>query len=841
MKTLRRNLIIIFVALVFALSFFAAENAAFLVVSADTTDNYDVQTDIVTPRSYLEYRTLSAPLDVAVSDDYFIIAESNRLTVYHENAFSYYDLPAEYNLSKIALYGDYCLFLSTSSLYVMDLTSGDVSETDVNVANYFSVYGDTLVTNPSNSIYKYTIVSSDDGLTFDRLTSYRSLETDAQKITVISGDKIYFFNERKIFPFDFTSYVGVRITENLDQIRYTATDGENLYFTSEFGVYKVVPSKGVVERMVACQKEEALYNLVNPQGACYFDGYLFVADSRLNCVYKIDLSTGSMTDFAVTDRGDGANRINSPSDVCVDGNVVYVLESDEIKAYDTKNDTYSSYSLDGFNGAKIFDFADNLALLCDSSNLFLLKLSESGLSSVTINSDTVNFKNVTAVASYENDFYFINNESINLAMTARIYKLSTSDMKITPVASIEGLGVDLTFDIFGNAFACVYSYQSSTYLTYKLSAATFAFDQPIFSVSEKPSAIFTDVEDGVFMLINGAITAYSQVSDGYEQTARFDLSISENLPDDIQVKDLALIDGDNKVYFLTDVALLTCDKDSALGMMIKTPSKLPVPETYSIDLNETVTVCTVNDGAKLFKIDLPSVGADGKATTEYFDYLDFKTNVGSRDYLLVAENERYLIVTDGVESAIVRRSDASLNLLEKSIPTTREAFAVDNYGLYAYPVVNDYFKCGAVTENQRLTIEYSVTVNGLRLYMATDGENKGYLPASLVKPAVATDNSPVEYYTIKIGKSGAKVYSDKKLTEQIGSIDGETTVYAIRQEDKVILIKFGEGEGYINSDDAKPSTYYSVRNIIVISALFVGLFVTVVYLIRNKVFKRKED
>ena len=125
--------------------------------------------------------------------------------------------------------------------------------------------------------------------------------------------------------------------------------------------------------------------------------------------------------------------------------------------------------------------------------------------------------------------------------------------------------------------------------------------------------------------------------------------------------------------------------------------------------------------------------------------------------------------------------------------------------------------------------------------MATDGEDKGYLPASLVKPAVATDNSPVEYYTIKIGKSGAKVYSDKKLTEQIGFIDGETTVYAIRQEDKVILIKFGEGEGYINSDDAKPSTYYSVRNIIVISALFVGLFVTVVYLIRNKVFKRKED
>ena len=195
-----------------------------------------IETSPVIPSSYLEYYKLSSPVDVSVGDDYFVIAQSDKLISFSNGSFKVFDL--DKTITKISVYKHFCLYLSASNLYYIDLETGiSTHAVDVSVANYFSIYGDTLVTNPSGSVYRYSLSVLENSIDFSKRT-YTSLEFDAAKIT-LSGDSIYFFNEGKILPFDFTNGAGTSLIGNLDDVRYTATDGRNIYFTSVNGVNKI--------------------------------------------------------------------------------------------------------------------------------------------------------------------------------------------------------------------------------------------------------------------------------------------------------------------------------------------------------------------------------------------------------------------------------------------------------------------------------------------------------------------------------------------------------------------------------------------------------------------------
>ena len=191
----------------------------------------EVSTNIVTPSTYLEYKKLNAPVDVAIDEDRFVIAENNKISAYICGAFHEYDM-ADYSISKIAVYGDCCMFLSVSRLYWFDFNDGVVHNTDVNVASYFSLYGDTLVTEPSNSVFRYTVSYADKQLSFTSKMTYTGLSSDARKITALDENGIYYFNEGKLINFDFISGAGEKIVENVGEIRYTASDGESIYYTN---------------------------------------------------------------------------------------------------------------------------------------------------------------------------------------------------------------------------------------------------------------------------------------------------------------------------------------------------------------------------------------------------------------------------------------------------------------------------------------------------------------------------------------------------------------------------------------------------------------------------------
>ena len=784
----------------------------------------------VVPSSYLEYFKLNDPIDVSVGDDYFVIAEAERLVSYHDGEFTVFDL--DKTITKIAVYKNFCLYLSASNLYYVDLTSGATYHADsVSVANYFSLCGDTLVTNPSGSVYRYHLSVSGGEIDFGKRT-YTSLEFDAAKIT-LNGDDIYYFNEGKILPFDFTYGTGERLIENLDDVRYTSSDGNNIYFTSKNGVNKIDVQAKTCTQIAAVSLQDKLFLLQNPQGVCAYGGYIYVVDGDANAVYQMT-TDGEFTSFTVTDRGDAPTRLENATALTVDGSTLYALETDFIKSYDVVSGKTAAYSLSGLSGASAIAAANGYLFLSTTSSPYLVKVGET-LTKVTLSSDMSKYKNVTALTAYENDFYFINNESINSTMFACVYKLSTADMTITPVGQIEGRGNEMTCDVFGTLYVVVY--KDMQYSLYSRNLTDFAESEqePLFSTTFCPKSLFVDIESDVYYLYNGNVTRYSPVEGVFKPCAEYRVELSSNLPQTLELCDFVNVSGTSDVYLLTPSVLLKSSGEE-FAKDIKTPARLLIPEDYSVSVSNPCDVefATVSQNAKLFAVELNSVDN----SHEYFAYTAFKSQTGSDDYILLAKTDRYYLLFDGKTCALARKEDVTIKGATYSEYQTT-AYAVDDFNAYTHPVANEYFKCADIARDQKLTTKYLVTFNGVN-YVFLDAVN-AYVPQTLLKPAVSSDDTPTDYFTVKIKKGGADVYADAQLTTVIGDLSGEVEVFAAEQTADFVKIYFNNGFAYIKADAVVPSTYYAVRNLTVVAALFIALMITVIYVVRLKLFKDKND
>ena len=819
-------------------AFFAATiGCGFKWVRAEQAGIKTAETDIVAPSSYLEYVKLSSPVDVCVKGDIFAVAERERVVVYQGGAFKKFDLTG-YSLSKICIYAEKVLFLSTSRLYVLDIDDGSVTETDVNVSNYFFLTGNTLITNPSNSIYSYRLsVDEENKVVFTIRTTMNLLEHDAAKVTVSPDESIYYYHEGKLIPFDFSSGAGEKITEGLSGVRYSVADDENVYYTSSDGIFRIEINSGSVEKIISAVSEEKLYNLVNPQGICLVDDTLYVCDGTMNSVYKVDLTNKAITDFAVSDRGDAPNRIESAIDFCADENVVYTLETAGIKTYDVNTSSYGYYSLEGFSGAKHVAAADGYILLSDSSNPYLVRAESGRLLPVALNSNVSEYRNVSCLTSYEDDFYFVDNESINSEMFACIYELSLTDLTVKPVGRIRGTGVTISTDIFGNACVATLTDGVYTYHTFNVRNFDATIKQNVLTAADKPISTFIDIQSNLFVLINGGVvTEYSPSGDGYVLKDRFVLDISENLPNGLSIKSALLIGGTDKVFALTDCCLLSASDHSAIAAAIETPARLTVPENYAPEINENPTFITVFAGAKLFIVDLPEIGGDDV----YFGYTAFATATEPSSYVVLATTDRYYLAVNKTMSAVIRREDVVTEYVNYT-ELNKKSYLVEDYGAYIYPVIDDYFKSDSLNKDLLVTAERSFDFDGINYTFITFGDKSAYIPSALLKPDLAYEGEPSSYYTVKIKKGGADVYADSAFTEKVGSLESEANAYAIETDGDAVKIYYNDGVAYIRASDIKSSSYYAVRYIIVISVLLLGLCATLIYIIKVKAFPDKKS
>lgn len=784
------------------------------------------------PASYTEYLSLSSPVDVWASgnrssEDYRLaIAEQRKIHVYLDGEYISVSLPEAYSVSKLSVWRDYVFFLSGSGIYYFDANEAklgfpNIVDTGKNAANSFIISGNELVANPSGFITFYEL-EEDNGVTVNEKSSVTVKNLTPSCLFKAEGSAYYFY-ENKLYLADGSK---TAIANSPVEPRYAVSDGGIVYISSQRGVYSLELSTGKTEALIYSSSSSALSlgSLYEPQGLAVSDGLLYVCDSRLDAVSTIDLKTGSLTNYAISDRGELPNRISSrPQAIAASDDFLFILDENKIKAYEFKSGEFYSPELSAVGADKIAANKNHL-LVASGDDLSLYSFSERSFEKKKIVSDLNDFHYVQAVCSYDKYFYFVNNVTSSRIPVANVYRLNCETGVIEKTGAKDGVGALVSADVFGKIYLTILN--DGSYSVFGADDGKFTADtKAIVTTAKKPLASFVDIESKLYLLTDGNLL-YSY--DEKNTSEEYSLLLSDNLPD-YNAVDACLAPATDKAYFLFNGFILSTDEINA-----STPEKLGVPENFDVSLTKTPSIVTIKQGAKLFNVHL-AADSDG-----YLDYVGYGSETESREYLVVASTERYYLVTDGEKSAVVRKSDSTLStaaVQEKS----GTAYLVTDSTAYSYPLTSELFSLFAVKKNTPVALLASVVVNGRSYSLIDDGSAKGYVPSSMLKEGIASESSPFEFHTATVSKDGAKTYLDKEMTQESGTLAAYEKI-RIYSDDGTVATVLIDGElRYIPSSQIIPRGYYAIRYLLVVVLLVIALFSTSYYLLKTRVFAKKED
>ncbi len=788
-----------------------------------------VSTDIFSPDDYLEFCELSSPIDYAYqsSSDTHVIAEANRLIIYRDGNFDYVELPS-YNVTQIKFYdSDYLLFLSDGKLYTLNLT--DKSLTDCNiVANYFDIFGNLLVSSVGNSFMTFSIASSN-GLSLTDKSSY-NVEKNYTAIAIISETEWLCVNEGTLFKFNSNGNGSfITVAYNLKDTRYATYYNGFYYLTRPTGVYSVNVSTGETYLLKSSESLHLLGNVVSPQGISCYGGKLYITDYSLNAVSEFDVDTKTFTGFYITSRSDGSARVSSMAkDIQCTVDTVYAIDKNVVKIFNGKNKSYKTLPVSGTFTA--FSVIDNKMLVTNGSSIYAVDLGgeNEAPSLIPIGANLSEFTSVTAITSFSDNFYFLNNTIIDSNPYAEVYSISSLDFKkVEKIASVQGRGDDICADIFGKLYIQIYKNSLSSVLSFNEGDAEVKELYNVSNESDKINSIVCDFECNLYVLLNNNKIARIDSDLGAEY---YTLTISDNLPQYSTAKDLTVMPATDSIYALFDGFILTLNPTD---LNISSPMRMKKPSTTLNKFNPDFKICALKAKTRYFEVNL----SDNQG--EYFDYIGYSTYTGEENFAVIYSDDKYTLVCNENLSCIVRTSDITEIDSDKKARTENMYYVVDDY-CYAYPVLSEFFRLTSATENQAVSVTDTFTFNGVEFATVSYDGNTGYVPYTMLKTGVAITDTPLKFGTYTISRKGAKVYSDIGLTEFLGSLDAFSEVKVYKTENGVAVIDFDGKTAYISASDIRPKGLTIVRNFILISVVLVAVIVTVIFIYKRK-YARRDD
>ena len=811
----------------FLISLIIAVLAASLFSFAATAlADVEIGTEISLPSSYVEYFDLVCPVDIDFGEDKFAILENderapqnNRLIVNENDVYTVYDL-STFDATEIRFFGDYILFLSNSRIYIFDLDTATAADTGMVAATSFSVCGKVVLTNTSSGLDVYR-ANNEPFPDFARSFSV-SLQYAPETVVLADENTAYYFYNKAIYAYDLSARTGEFGTGFSGDAHYSTSHDGIVYFSVSGGIFRFDKDYRLSQINYTPSSDV--------QGIAINDGRLFACYKDDGAVNEVTLENDNpyvdnFTLFAITYDGDRINRLSDRvKDSEYSGGLFYSLDGDKIKCADFEKKTYSEIDLASFIGAGsvVNDFAtDNKTLLFvealagGDTKLHLLDISD-GAQAIA---DFTEFTSVTKVFYYEGEYYFINNKTNVSRQYAEVNRLKKTDGGYMGevVFSPQGTGWDLYIDVFGEIYVSV--------LTEGKNVVISSERGELFETATAAKSPFVDFDGNVFYILNdNAIYRF----DSDELTAEAYLpNLWQNAPESAELRDLVPAE-DGRFYLLYNGFVLKTVGDMKVG----TPDKISVPEDFAVSLNETPEIVSLKENGKLFSVSLSDSG-------EFFDYRGYKTYSPDKKLVLVYEFSKYSVLADDYGSYIARTADIA-DKADAEISQKNEFLYITNdLNGYALPVLDEPYETIRLDLNDKVKVVGEFGFNGVKYSLIEAGAVRCFIPSAFLKPAVADTASYTVYVKATVGQKGATVFLDSKLNNASDKLNYGETVYVVEETDGVSKIVYGNGFAYVKTSDLSTRTHYAIRNLLVILVLFVAILSTVFFLLRTRVFKKK--
>lgn len=499
MKLMRKLLIpILAAACLLSVSFTAA-------FAEDGTQGAVPQADgkaalsLLLPETYEQYLELTAPSDIAVSDEYIAIADkpalgSGILYLLDKTAEPLAYRAYTHNtgtLSSLNLYEadgkTFLFFLDTDNkLYYLDCSATELKATLVSEisAHSFIISGQDVYyakkTDANANIYHASISFSDDSFSFDVDENNPLNGTSTLSAIVIAfssyNNTVYLAADKQLYSCSPTA-IKKEYETTFGVLSFAvigASNKELIYASQDHHLY----FKDTDARM------DRDYSVVKLLGS---DVYIAAGDT----VLQYNLQTQTFTDYLIGKYADRNNRINNASGISFYGETLAIA--------DTGNDRLS---LIRGGSVKTLSFNDALLVCAGSDNVLAVSAAGTFLSTYDGAMQKIEEAptDIVAVSYAFGVYYLIDQNGDTCAIDGATGAVQAGTPHISDPVSIAA-------DLFGNIYVLNTSGHVNRYTVQSFLSDGSASTR-IVSFAETPLRIFTDYEGNVFGLTAAGILAF---------------------------------------------------------------------------------------------------------------------------------------------------------------------------------------------------------------------------------------------------------------------------------------------------------------------------------------------
>lgn len=623
-------------ACIFACTALVCTTAVFpLALQKTTAQNGQIDQNsngLILPTTYEQYLPLTAPSDVAVTNDYKAIADGKFIYVYNEKTQSYSCYEHTSDVTELQFSGNKLYFLdkeprlhtleaeNPSVVHVTDLSCSAFT-IDSDVIYYLTFSGGFSKITPANL---NTLIADTDNAQ-DNLPS-----TPAPAMATYNGSLYYTCEQQKSYLYNLQD-------DNLSMllpqttIRSLALVDGILYYTDskgDFYAYDFVALRGDVTTAPLHEPIPGCSAIASGE-----DGYIYVIQGT--SVRQYSPKENALTDYEISASSSSNTRLSNATDLVLTGDTLYLADkgNGRISSYHSGKGETAIHK----NQAQAIWLASdcNTAVYANETEVFVIDLQTEQILKV-FNNPTHFSGNVVGVTRVFETYYFLTSANY-------FYRLSQNEQgeyALTGMQKTISSPILLTSDIHGNLYvACqdhkLYRFTESEFCDGGANGTT---QLTILSATEK---IAVDYGGNVYALANNEIYRYEKQANGYAQEQKIELD--ENY----------VYGGKNYTPTLTSFAFSFENNVAYLlydGNYLVQTDEFQLPTMRNIQVNDAdesifasesavFEVVKTKPNALLVEFDLQTLSG-----ATYFPYLSYKRAKTETTALKIGSADEYSVI-----------------------------------------------------------------------------------------------------------------------------------------------------------------------------------------------------
>ena len=698
---------------------------------------------LVTPSSYEEYLSLSAPSDVAATDGYIAIADGNALFVFDKDRNLWQEYTHESTITKLGFGSrDTLYFLDgqTNKLYALNAKTFDAPVETGLFCSTFSIHSDSIyyinLSAGMTSIYHAPL---------HNLTAKKELYAGRMYSPALSywnGELYYVYGTDFLYKLNADNSPAKVADLPLGVISMTITEGIVCCVTEEGSFYAYnlaeLSEKKIFSECEPIATQADGYSAVSDNGN---DVYL-VADNRVD---KFSLTEEGFTDYSIGATSSAPNRFDGASEVVLSGNKLFIADdnNDRISVYDVHEKTFLPSIPCQLDNPVMAAYGESL-LVSTASQSILYSLNEQsyGETLYSLASDRIS-GNIVGTAAIYGNYYLVTdtNYCYTLADSGEGYR-HTETLRNAHYA--EKLTADFSGNLYLLSNGAVYRYTEESFLAPK--------EEGVKICEEIPSDVIelsVDYTGNLYALSKNALYVYAPQAEGFyalQSTKSFDESLVYGASN--EVLSFAFGIEENAVYFLYKDNYLTVTDGLSLPTLKNIPTEQIADSVFSSE-DASYAVVEVSAGSFVVEVDVNQMQG------ETFAYLSSHRNEQSFTALKIGETSHYALLcyreglTSAYKTILVEKSrqteiDDDYKITE-GYPQT--GYLTNLSKAYKFPCMG-LLAFGQMEKNTQVTLLYKVTGLDCDYYAIAYGEQTVFVPTTNL---VFFDGTPPPTETIAVG------------------------------------------------------------------------------------------